>query len=107
MRVGRDATREFEDVGHSGDARSRLDALVIGTVRPATDEELRISRNESGDTKSTRSAAGSSDSIVAWMWGSMSSPKTIGAIGAASVAVVVTAVVLQRYGGKGFISGSR
>lgn len=38
---GRDATREFEDVGHSDDARAQLDTLFVGNVRPATEEELR------------------------------------------------------------------
>lgn len=37
---GRDATREFEDVGHSSDAREQLADLMIGTVRAPTEEEV-------------------------------------------------------------------
>lgn len=37
---GRDATREFEDVGHSDDARAQLETMLVGNVRPATQEEL-------------------------------------------------------------------
>eukprot|EP00171_Calliarthron_tuberculosum_P014964 IDg14964t1 len=37
---GRDATREFEDVGHSDDARSQLAPLLIGVLRDPTPEEI-------------------------------------------------------------------
>lgn len=37
---GRDATREFEDVGHSDEARTQLEPLLVGTLRAATVEEL-------------------------------------------------------------------
>jgi len=37
--AGRDATREFEDVGHSGDARQQLAKLQIGVLREETEEE--------------------------------------------------------------------
>ena len=37
---GRDATREFEDVGHSDGARAELDRLYIGDLREPTEEEL-------------------------------------------------------------------
>lgn len=43
---GRDATREFEDVGHSAEARAQLDDLRIGDVRPATEEELKQAAEE-------------------------------------------------------------
>mmetsp|Transcript_11508 Transcript_11508/g.20800 ORF Transcript_11508/g.20800 Transcript_11508/m.20800 type:complete len:141 (-) Transcript_11508:1455-1877(-) len=36
---GRDASREFEDVGHSGDARAQLSQLLIGKLREETEEE--------------------------------------------------------------------
>lgn len=39
LRTGRDATREFEDVGHSTEARSHLDELLIGFLREPTEEE--------------------------------------------------------------------
>jgi cytochrome b involved in lipid metabolism len=32
--AGRDATKEFKDVGHSDEAREVLDGLFIGPVRP-------------------------------------------------------------------------
>lgn len=50
---GRDATREFEDVGHSGDARAQLDELLIGDLREPTEEELARAEEEAkarGDT---------------------------------------------------------
>lgn len=38
--TGRDATREFEDVGHSDGARAQLAELYIGELREPTQEEL-------------------------------------------------------------------
>lgn len=38
--AGRDATREFEDVGHSDSARAELAKFCIGVLRKPTDEEL-------------------------------------------------------------------
>lgn len=43
---GRDATREFEDVGHSGEARAQLEELHIGDLRPPTEEELTQAKEE-------------------------------------------------------------
>lgn len=43
---GRDATREFEDVGHSSEARSQLNTLYIGDLRDPTEEELRLAEEE-------------------------------------------------------------
>lgn len=43
---GRDATREFEDVGHSSEARSQLSTLYIGDVRDPTEEELQLAQEE-------------------------------------------------------------
>lgn len=37
---GRDATREFEDVGHSGDARAQLKELFVGDLREPTEAEV-------------------------------------------------------------------
>ncbi|KAA8498797.1 Cytochrome B5 isoform D [Porphyridium purpureum] len=37
--LGRDAHREFEDVGHSGDARQKLEELFVGKLRDPTPEE--------------------------------------------------------------------
>ena len=44
--AGGDATRQFEDVGHSSDARAQLEDLVIGTLREPTEEEQRIEQEE-------------------------------------------------------------
>lgn len=38
--AGGDASREFADVGHSSDAREKLDGLQIGVIREATKAEL-------------------------------------------------------------------
>lgn len=38
--AGGDATREFSDVGHSNDAREKLDGLQIGVAREATSAEI-------------------------------------------------------------------
>lgn len=38
--AGRDATREFEDVGHSKSAREQLEEFYVGDLRAMTAEEL-------------------------------------------------------------------
>lgn len=38
---GGDASQEFNDVGHSADARARLESMTIGEVREPTAKELR------------------------------------------------------------------
>ena len=43
---GRDATREFEDVGHSSEARAQLENLLIGTLREPTPEEKEAASQE-------------------------------------------------------------
>lgn len=43
---GRDATREFEDVGHSGEARAQLEGLFIGELRDPTPEEIAKAEEE-------------------------------------------------------------
>ncbi|CAN8073270.1 unnamed protein product [Agarophyton chilense] len=43
---GRDATREFEDVGHSSDARAQLAELLIGDLRDPTPEEIEKAEQE-------------------------------------------------------------
>ncbi|GAB0490561.1 hypothetical protein MMPV_001798 [Pyropia vietnamensis] len=40
--TGRDATQEFEDVGHSREARAQLAEMVIGVSRPPTPEEAAV-----------------------------------------------------------------
>eukprot|EP00180_Rhodochaete_pulchella_P000202 Plantae.Rhodophyta-Rhodochaete_pulchella.ctg1140.p3 GENE.Plantae.Rhodophyta-Rhodochaete_pulchella.ctg1140~~Plantae.Rhodophyta-Rhodochaete_pulchella.ctg1140.p3 ORF type:complete len:160 (+),score=33.24 Plantae.Rhodophyta-Rhodochaete_pulchella.ctg1140:40-480(+) len=44
--AGRDATREFEDVGHSSDARKQLDELYLAPLRPMTDDEKAIAEED-------------------------------------------------------------
>lgn len=96
--TGRDATREFEDVGHSGDARARLDTLVIGTVRPATDEELRISRGGEGrNGKITVRSSIRAEEALTWVQDNISTLKKVGAVGAAGAVVLGMAIMLQRY----------
>lgn len=98
--VGRDATREFEDVGHSGDARSRLDALVIGTVRATTDDELRVAQTR----RSTRSkVSGVSAAAAAAIRGMVDDNAAallrVGAVGLTGGMVLAAALLLRRYGG--------
>ncbi|KAI0562487.1 Cytochrome B5 [Gracilaria domingensis] len=83
--AGRDATREFEDVGHSSDARSQLDHLVIGTLRPATDEELRISRSTvNGSGKLTGTSFENAEILREWINEKARSLRQVGVVGACS-----------------------
>lgn len=96
---GRDATREFEDVGHSGGARARLDSLVIGTVRPATNEELRISRDGGvSPGKTVCNPSSRVDALNAWMQENLLSMRNVGIIGVAAAALLGTALFLKRHG---------
>lgn len=56
---GRDATREFEDVGHSGEARAQLASLLVGTLREPTVEELAAAK-EANEMSVTEKAGGES-----------------------------------------------
>ncbi|EME31009.1 Cytochrome b5 [Galdieria sulphuraria] len=44
--AGRDATREFEDVGHSDEARELREKYLVGVVRKETKEELAQAERE-------------------------------------------------------------
>ncbi|KAK4525118.1 hypothetical protein GAYE_SCF08G3023 [Galdieria yellowstonensis] len=44
--AGRDATREFEDVGHSDEARELRNKYFVGVVRSETKEELERAERE-------------------------------------------------------------
>lgn len=92
---GHDATREFEDVGHSGDARKYLDKLVIGSVRPATDEELRIARVP-GKTpaKKKRDAITYVNEVSAWI---AAHSKLIKHASASSAVALVAIFLARRY----------
>lgn len=101
--AGRDATREFEDVGHSSEARARLENLVIGTVRPATDEELRISCGEDGSGgKITMRGSERAEAAITWMRDNVLTLKRVGAVGAAGAIVLGVAIWLQRYSTKSY-----
>jgi cytochrome b5 len=65
---GRDATREFEDVGHSGEARSQLEDLLIGTLREPTEEEKAAAAAEEALNPVTAKAAGSSIAATTAKW---------------------------------------
>lgn len=70
---GRDATREFEDVGHSEDARAQLKELYIGDLRPATEEELAQAQEEAknrGESTDVDGSSGNSiaSSLVKWLF---------------------------------------
>lgn len=93
--TGRDATREFEDVGHSADARAQLETLVIGTVRQATDEELRISKGHlKGDRRSRRDAASVLPEVTKWVSAHSSHIKQVGT---ASAVVLFALYFAKRY----------
>lgn len=67
---GRDATREFEDVGHSDDARAQLETLLLGNVRPATEDEMRQAAEEAKSRGEVLSKSGSSPlykSLAKWL----------------------------------------
>lgn len=95
--AGRDATREFEDVGHSGDARAQLESLVIGTIRPASDEELRISRGAAGIAGKPSSGITNRDTVLAWAQDNVATIKKYGALGVAGATVLAFAFFVQRY----------
>lgn len=88
LRTGRDATREFEDVGHSADARTQLEKLVIGTIRPATEEELRISKLPGGAGRKKRQASTLKADVSQWVEEHSSQIKTAGQAAAAALVVV-------------------
>ncbi len=52
--AGRDSTREFEDVGHSNEARSQLEELYVGELREPTAKEI----EEAAESEKLRVAAG-------------------------------------------------
>lgn len=82
---GRDATREFEDVGHSGEARSQLEDLYIGELREPTEEELRVAEEEAKIKGEAAKKSGASS----WL-------KTVGRW-ALPVGLIVIAYVIRNY----------
>lgn len=66
---GRDATREFEDVGHSGEARAQLAELMVGELRDATPEELEKAEEEArlrGEALASTKSPSIIRSIAGW-----------------------------------------
>jgi cytochrome b5 len=61
---GRDATREFEDVGHSGEARAQLAELLVGSLREPTEEEIAIAAEEAANDPALDKASAVTDSSV-------------------------------------------
>lgn len=95
-------------MGHSGEARGRLDSLVIGTVRPATDEELRISRDGEGASgKVAMRSAERAEAAITWVQENVSTLKKVGAVGAAGAFVLCVAIMMQRYGARTMDAGRR
>jgi cytochrome b5 len=66
---GRDATREFEDVGHSGEARAQLNELLIGTLRDPTPDEVSAAAEEAARSAASSKASGASlwATIAKWL----------------------------------------
>lgn len=67
---GRDATREFEDVGHSQEARGQLSDLCIGKLREATEEEKEQAAREAEEKGTSLQSKGSDsmfNSIARWL----------------------------------------
>lgn len=94
---GRDATREFEDVGHSSDARTRLNMLEIGTVRPATDAELRISRSQGSGKVEARSVTETGKELLTWVQENSWTMRRVGVLSMMGAVVIGVAVAVQRY----------
>lgn len=95
---GRDSTTEFEDVGHSNDARSKLDTLVIGIIR-TSDDEIRPPRPTQSKRKSTISAVTVSRAkVYDWINDNLSAFRKVGTLGFGGVFVVGTAIFIRRYG---------
>lgn len=86
---GRDATREFEDVGHSDEARAQLDELVIGDFREPTEEELEKAKAAAEQNmeavKPESSGTSFLTSIAKWL---------------VPIVIVGVALVLRKYSGK-------
>ncbi|CDF35315.1 unnamed protein product [Chondrus crispus] len=61
---GRDATREFEDVGHSGEARAQLEDLLIGTLRDPTPEETERAEDEARKSGEKPAAADAGSAML-------------------------------------------
>jgi cytochrome b5 len=102
--AGRDASREFEEVGHSGDARAKLQDLCIGSLRDATADEIRLASvivdgKSGGDPAAVIGLRSGLYTSGAKLWSigvSSSSSITAARAGLAAGAVLITAVIVQR-----------
>lgn len=82
---GRDATREFEDVGHSGEARAQLADLRIGTLREPTAAEVATAAEEEARNPSVAPEspyAAYATTLAKWMF---------------PVAIVCAAYLIRKY----------
>jgi hypothetical protein len=94
---GRDASREFAEVGHSADARARLLDMAVGTIRPASEDEIGDPANASHDASigRTRADAGRAWALNAAAATGLSRAKLGVAAGAAVVFAI--ALIAHRY----------
>eukprot|EP00171_Calliarthron_tuberculosum_P015413 IDg15413t1 len=94
--AGRDATRDFEDVGHSPDANAQLERLVIGVLRPQTADELRVGKKgaASGARAGVHSPASAFAEVSSWL---RANAPTLTHVAAATAALLAAVLVARRY----------
>lgn len=80
-------------MGHSAEARAQLEKLIIGTVRPATDEELRLIKKSKSDAHK-RAAKGYAEDAAKWL---RSNAYPIRQASVISVVVLLAAYIAKRY----------
>lgn len=49
-RAGQDATEDFEDVGHSADARKKLEEFEVGELPPSERKKIQETRTTGGSS---------------------------------------------------------
>lgn len=97
--AGQDATREFEDVGHSNEARSRLDSLVIGLLHTSTTPTADGDRgNRASKRRSIGTVAFSQTALYQWINNNLGMFKRVGKFGLLGFASITTIMFLRRYG---------
>lgn len=92
--IGRDATRDFEDVGHSPDATAQIEQFVIGVVRQPTPQELHTSKTSSKSPERKKASSATLSDASKWI---SDNSTCIKQIAAASAAVVVAVFIARRY----------
>lgn len=77
---------------------------MIGTVRPATDEELRISRGDAPDNRKAVVAGFiRTDALQTWINENFKVMKRASFVGIASAAIVGLAVLIRKYTSPAYI----